>query len=76
MRDTSHPDRAPTPITDDQLITPEEAAAFLGATPALLAKWRCSRLVPLPFVKLGRMVRYRVGDLREFIALRRQCAGD
>lgn len=75
MRDTNS-DRAPTPAADDQLLTPEEAAAYLGATPALLAKWRCTRLVPLPFVKLGRMVRYRLGDLREFIALRRQCAGD
>ena len=61
-----------TPFTlvgqaDDVLVTPEQAAAALTVAPATMEKWRRNGRGPV-FLKLGRTVRYRVGDLRAFIA--------
>lgn len=47
------------------------AAAFLGLKPATLEIWRCRGEGP-PFIKVGRVVRYSVADLREWLAERRQ----
>lgn len=52
----------------NDLISPKEAAEYLCTTEATLATWRCTRRYPIPFVKLGRSVRYRRSDLEKFIA--------
>ncbi len=50
------------------LLTPQEAAAFLGIPSSTLAHWRSERRGP-PYVKLeGRLVRYRLSDLEEYLA--------
>jgi hypothetical protein len=52
-------------------VVPEkEAAEILGVTPGTLSVWRCTRRYPLPYVKVGRAVRYRVADLERFIESR------
>lgn len=51
-----------------RLLTEKEAAAYLGCSPGSLAVWRCTRRHNLPFVKIGRAVRYRVDHLDAFIA--------
>lgn len=53
-------------ITTD-LMPPADAAAFLGVTVGTLEVWRCTRRYPLPYVKIGRLVRYRRADLLAFI---------
>lgn len=40
------------------LITPEEAAGLLNVTPQTLAVWRSSKRYGLPYIKVGRLVRY------------------
>lgn len=55
-------------MEDDALITPEATAEYLGVRENTLAVWRCTKRVSLPFVKVGRLVRYRVSDLKQFIA--------
>ncbi len=57
----AQPDVAP------RLLTRTEAAAYLGIAPHTLAVWACTRRYPLPFVKVGRCVRYAVSDLDRFI---------
>ena len=52
------------------LVSPADAAATLGVTAATLAIWRCTRRYPLPYVKVGRSVKYRAADLEEFIRSR------
>ena len=52
------------------LVSPTDAAAMLGVTVATLAIWRCTRRYPLPYVKVGRSVKYRAADLEEFILSR------
>ncbi|NLZ17218.1 MAG: helix-turn-helix domain-containing protein [Desulfobulbaceae bacterium] len=51
----------------NDLISPKEAAEYLCTTVASLATWRCTRRHALPYVKLGRAVRYRRSDLEKFI---------
>jgi hypothetical protein len=50
-----------------QLLTEQQAAAFLGIRPATLQAWRSSGRVRLDFAKLGRTVRYRQCDLDNFV---------
>lgn len=49
------------------LLTRREAAACLGVAEQTLAVWKCTGRRSLPFVKIGRLVRYRKADLDTFI---------
>lgn len=57
------------PIASD-LLTRKQAAEYLGITPRTLAVWACVKRYPLPYVKVGRLVKYRRADLDAFIAHR------
>ena len=50
-----------------ELLTTDQAAAYLGTTPGTLAVWRCTKSRPLRYVKIGRLVRYRKRDLDAFL---------
>lgn len=52
---------------DDVLLERKEAAIFLACRPGLLAEWACQGIGP-PFIKKGRWIRYRLGDLRAWVA--------
>ncbi len=54
-------------MTTPQLLSTDEAAAFLGVKPATLKKWRVTGEHKLPYVKIGSLVRYRQSDLEKFI---------
>lgn len=49
------------------LLTTEEAARVLNLRPNTLAVWRCTGHHDLPFVRVGRRVRYRLEDLVRYI---------
>lgn len=53
--------------TTSILLTRREAAAYLGVAEQTLAVWKCTGRRSLPFVKIGRLVRYRQADLDAFI---------
>lgn len=61
-------------VENDKLLTRPEAAKYLGIKPQTLSVWACTKRYPLPFVKVGRSVRYRVSDLEKFIQARTVCA--
>lgn len=46
-----------------------EAAYYLGLKAATLNKWRCHGDGP-PFIKVGRLIRYRKSDLDAFLLRR------
>jgi excisionase family DNA binding protein len=46
----------------------DEAASYLGCTPLTLRQWVSKRRVP--FLKIGRLVRFRQKDLEEFLESR------
>lgn len=55
----------PSPLVDEK-----GAAEILSITPGTLSVWRCLRRYDLPFVKIGKSVRYRMADLEQFIESR------
>ena len=52
-------------------INEEQASIVLDVKPSTLGNWRCTGRYNLPFIKTGRLVRYRVADLAAWIAKRR-----
>ncbi len=53
--------------TRTDLLTRKQAAEYLGITPRTLAVWACVKRYGLPYVKIGRLVKYRRSDLDSFI---------
>lgn len=51
-----------------RLLTAEEAAEFLGIAHQTLSVWRSTGRYDLPYIKVGRNVRYRLSDLEAFLA--------
>ena len=51
----------------DPLFTPKETACYIGVTEKTLAVWRCTRRYPIPFIKVGRLVKYRKSALDIFL---------
>jgi len=49
------------------LINRQQAAAYIGVQPHTLSVWACTKRYDLPYVKVGRNVRYRQQDLDAFI---------
>jgi hypothetical protein len=58
------------PREEDRLLTTGEAAEFLNYTVASLERGRCKGYGP-PYIKIGRIVRYRLGDLIAYRDARR-----
>lgn len=55
------------PLNPTGLLTPDQVAAALGLSHRTLAAWRSSRRNPLPYVKVGRLVRYRLQDVNDWL---------
>lgn len=49
------------------LLTRKQAAEFLGVKEHTLAVWACNKRYTLPYVKVGRLVKYRYSDLLAFV---------
>jgi excisionase family DNA binding protein len=56
----------------DQLLTRKEASKFLGVKENTLAVWATNKRYNLPFYKVGRLVKYKISDLEEFINFNKQ----
>jgi len=52
------------------LLTPKAVSHILGVTVGTLAVWRATNRYDLPYVKFGRLVRYREEDVEAFITSR------
>lgn len=52
------------------LVGRQQAADYLGVNANTLAVWASTKRYQLPFVKIGRLVKYRLVDLDMFIATR------
>lgn len=51
----------------ERLLNTEEASQYLGVTRDTLAIWRTTRRYELPYIKVGRLVKYRLTDLDEWL---------
>ncbi len=57
-------------LHDNSLLNRKEAANFLGVSEITLGLWKSTKRYGLPVVKVGRLAKYRYGDLLEFVARR------
>ncbi|MBD9672993.1 helix-turn-helix domain-containing protein [Pseudomonas sp. PDM21] len=51
-------------------VVDKQAAEVLDVKPTTLAVWRSTGRYCLPYLKVGRLVKYRISDLAEFLARR------
>lgn len=65
-----HAEYTPPPGVD--LLTPAQTAQVLGLSTRTLATWRSTGRHALPYVKVGRLVRYRAQDLAAWLHTRSQ----
>lgn len=62
-----------SPLTQknlEKLLTPQEAAEILGVSTGTLDVWRSTGRYSLPFVRVGKLIRYNRDDLYAFISRR------
>jgi predicted DNA-binding transcriptional regulator AlpA len=52
------------------LLKPIEVSKILGVSVETLNVWRATNRYQLPYVKAGRLVRYRLSDVNSFIESR------
>lgn len=57
-------------VQSSPLLTRKQAAEYLGVETDTLHNWACTRRYNLPFIKVGRLCKYRKEDLDAFLALR------
>ncbi len=73
MSNQTNPPRDPInldALPDSYLLDDKEAAEVLGVSKGTLSVWRSVGRYSLKYSKIGRLVRYRVADLRAFIEAR------
>jgi hypothetical protein len=54
-------------MENNKLLNRREAADFLGVKETTLATWQSTKRYDLPIIKVGRLVKYRLTDLIEFV---------
>tara|TARA_R110000737_G_C14555221_1_gene481318 strand:- start:78 stop:287 length:210 start_codon:yes stop_codon:yes gene_type:complete len=50
-----------------KLLSSSQAASYLGIAAGTLDNWRCNKSVEVPYIKLGRSVKYVKDSLDAFI---------
>lgn len=58
------------------LLTRKQAAEYLGVETETLHNWACTRRYNLPFIKVGRLCKYRKEDLDTFLTQRTVKVGE
>lgn len=57
-------------VEPQKMLSRTEAAQFLGISPYTLATWACTKRGVIPYVKIGKFVKYQIADLETYIASR------
>jgi excisionase family DNA binding protein len=57
----------PFPTLASDLFNNDQSAAYLGITPRTLEVWRCTKRHKIPYIKVGRLVKYRKSALDAFL---------
>lgn len=53
-------------LSDQALVNDKAVALELGVSTITLSIWRSTGRYHLPYAKIGRLVKYSMGDIREF----------
>jgi hypothetical protein len=57
------------------LLGDKAAAEYIGSTPGTMSVWRSTGRYNLPFIKVGRNVKYRKSDLDAWLEKRTRTSG-
>jgi predicted DNA-binding transcriptional regulator AlpA len=52
---------------DKVFLSTGEVANITGNTTSTLATWRCTKKVNIPYIKIGKTVRYRLSDVLNYL---------
>ena len=52
----------------EPMLSPKQVSEYTGVPVTTLAIWRCTGRVNIPYVKVGRAVRYRREDIETYLA--------
>ncbi|BBL59333.1 hypothetical protein MKFW12EY_29460 [Methylomonas koyamae] len=63
-------DMAEATTSNDEIFNNTAAAEYIGVTPRTLEVWRCTKRYQIPFIKVGRLVKYRKSALDAFLESR------
>ena len=58
------------PAVASPVLSRPAAAEYIGVQPQTLAAWASTGRYDLPFVRVGRLCKYRLADLEAFLARR------
>jgi excisionase family DNA binding protein len=59
-------------VTKNELLTTAQMAEVLGLSKDTLTTWRCTKRYDVPYLKLGRHVRYKRSDVEAWVRSQRQ----
>jgi excisionase family DNA binding protein len=59
-----------TATNPKDMLTEAQASEIIGVSTQTLGIWRCTGRYALPFIKVGRLVRYRRSDVEEWLESR------
>lgn len=68
-------DAAKSVTSSSDLLDEKAAAEFLTVSPGTLSVWRCTGRYGVPFIKVGRRVKYRRTALIEWLESRTRSNG-
>ena len=68
-------DKTPFRFADDALLDTRQAAKHLGIKTNTLATWRSNKRYDLPYIRVGRYIRYRTSDPNKFLESRTVTSG-
>ena len=54
-------------MDDDKLLSNDEAAEYLGIKPNTLTIWRTTKRFEIPYIQIGRKIKYKKSDLDKFL---------
>jgi len=54
----------------EPLLSRRQAAEYLGVSSNTLAVWACTRQYELPYIRVGRLAKYKRADLDAWLASR------
>lgn len=57
-------------MSKPELLSTPEAAEYLGTKPHTLEVWRCSGRHRIPYLRVGKLIRYRRSHLDAWLASR------
>jgi excisionase family DNA binding protein len=62
--------RLDTALNPNQLLNEAQTAELIGVSPQTLSIWRCSGRYRLPYIRCGRLIRYRRSDVEAWLESR------